>query len=218
MVTNHKRRKLKFGDVKTAKAQLPGELDTIYEVVYVEINDDLSPKTGSLPDQLDLVRPTNDLINVNQDGINPVDGPLNTQNAIDKLNDPEPFRFRPEQDPLKADYNLLPVSDTNVTTLYPSGIDNMRSKIAEIGRTDYDFLPLWMRTVQPGDSAPLGYIKCVPLCYTKPGQSESIRLAIGLAGFDFSQISYDFDRYIIDNTTGNAEEQFLVFNNNQFNI
>ena len=218
MVTNHKRRKLKFGDVKTAKAQLPGELDTIYEVVYVEINDDLSPKTGSLPDQIDLIRPTNDVINVNQDGINPVDGPLNTQNAVDKLNDPEPFRFRPEQDPLKADYNLLPVSDTNVTTLYPSGIDNMRSKIAEIGRTDYDFLPLWMRTVQPGDSAPLGYIKCVPLCYTKPGQSESIRLAIGLAGFDFSQISYDFDRYIIDNTTGNAEEQFLVFNNNQFNI
>jgi hypothetical protein len=218
MVTNHKRRRLKFGDIKTAKAQLPGSLDTIYEVVYVEIIDDLSTEVTGLPNELELVRPTNEIINVNQDGINPVDGPLNTQFAQDKLNDPEVMRFRPDQDPLKADFDLLQVSDTNIKKLFPSGIKNMREAIASVGSTDYDFLPLWMRTVQEGDSAPLGYVKCVPLCYTKPGQSESIRLAIGLSNFDFSQISYDFDRYIIDSTTGNAEEQFLVFNNNQFNI
>lgn len=218
MITNHKRRKLKFGNVKTAKAQLPGDIETIYEVVYVEIIDDLSINGLSLPDQIDLVRPTNDTINVNQDGINPVDGRLNTEQALEKLNDPEPFRFRPDQDPLKSDYDLLPVSDTNVTTLFPAGIDNMRSRLSQIGRTDYDFLPLWMRTVQENGTAPLGYVKCVPLCYTKPGQSESIRLAIGLSNFKFSDISFDFDRFIIDSTSGNANEQFLVFNDNQFNI
>ena len=43
---NHKRKRFKIGDVKTAVAKTPGTNDIVYEVVYLEILDPQMPKQG----------------------------------------------------------------------------------------------------------------------------------------------------------------------------
>ena len=46
MAKNHKRKKFKLGDVKTAIAKNPGSSETVYEVVYVEVIDPAESSTG----------------------------------------------------------------------------------------------------------------------------------------------------------------------------
>ena len=94
----------------------------------------------------------------------------------------------------------------------------MRDNIAASGTTVRDFLPLWMRTAQEGQLQELGYVSGIPLCYTIKDKSKVIKNAIDFAKFDFTQLNFDIDRYIIDNTTGNTNEQYLLFANYQFNI
>ena len=37
-------------------------------------------------------------------------------------------------------------------------------------------------------------------------------------GFDFRQLDFEIDRYVIDNTTGNSLEQYIPFGNYSFNV
>ena len=94
----------------------------------------------------------------------------------------------------------------------------MRDNIAESGATVRNFLPLWMRTAQEGQLQELGYVAAIPLCYTISGKSKIVKNAIDFQNFNFTQLDFDIDRYIIDNTTGNTNEQYLLFANYQFNI
>jgi hypothetical protein len=75
-----------------------------------------------------------------------------------------------------------------------------------------------MRTAQEGQLQELGYVSAIPLCYTMKNKSKIIKNAIDFAKFDFTKLNFDIDRYIIDNTTGNSNEQYLLFANYQFNI
>jgi hypothetical protein len=75
-----------------------------------------------------------------------------------------------------------------------------------------------MRTPQNGSLTELDYVLAIPLVYTKPGQSETIKQNIENSDFDFRKINYDIDRFIIDSTTGNSNEQYIIFANYPFNI
>ena len=75
-----------------------------------------------------------------------------------------------------------------------------------------------MRTPQENSIEELGYITAVPLCYCKPGQSADIIINIKNSGFDFSTLEFEVDRYVIDSTKGNSEEQYILFANYEFNI
>ena len=75
-----------------------------------------------------------------------------------------------------------------------------------------------MRTQQTLGEGTLGFIPAVPLCYCKPGTSADILINIRTSNFDFKQLDFDIDRYIIDSTKGNSEEQYIVFGNYQFNV
>jgi hypothetical protein len=131
----------------------------------------------------------------------------------------EPYRFRPvPENTIKVDSNALTIDGANDRTRYISNIRNMRDNLRAVGETEINFLPLWMRTAQPGNIASLGFINAIPLCYTKPGQSESIRLAIENAGIKFNQFDYDIDRYVVDTTEGVSQEQYIMFANYKFNI
>jgi len=131
----------------------------------------------------------------------------------------EPYRFRPvPENTIKVDSNALTIDGANDRTRYISNIRNMRDNLRAVGETEVNFLPLWMRTAQPGNIASLGFINAIPLCYTKPGQSESIRLAIENAGIKFNQFDYDIDRYVVDTTEGVSQEQYIMFANYKFNI
>ena len=118
----------------------------------------------------------------------------------------------------KADSNALSSDQREDSKRYISNITNMRDNIAASGTTVRDFLPLWMRTAQEGQLQELGYVSGIPLCYTIKDKSKVIKNAIDFAKFDFTQLNFDIDRYIIDNTTGNTNEQYLLFANYQFNI
>ena len=130
----------------------------------------------------------------------------------------EPYRFRPvPENTIKVDSDALTIDGNEDRLRYKSNITNMRKNIRAIGETEINYLPLWMRTAQPGSINILGYVPAIPICYTKPGQSESIRLAIANAGIKFNQFDYDIDRYVIDSTEGVSQEQYIKFGNYKFN-
>jgi hypothetical protein len=87
-----------------------------------------------------------------------------------------------------------------------------------VGIKDSDYLPLWMRTIQDGDVQPLGYTKAIPLCFCKPGTADDIILNIQYSNFDFSQIDYVIDRYIIDQVTGYRQDKYIAFKNDRTTI
>ena len=138
--------------------------------------------------------------------------------TIEKGDNPDPYRFRPNTNTIKIDSNAVMVSDAKDQTKWISNIRNMRDNLSNVGITEREFLPLWMRTRQTIGQGELGYVTAVPLCYCKPGTSGTILLNIKNSGFDFKNIDFDIDRYIIDSTTGNSNEQYILFGNYQFNV
>ena len=94
----------------------------------------------------------------------------------------------------------------------------MRKKFSQLGRTERNFLPLWMRTAQQDSIQELGYTLAIPLCYCKPGTSETIKAAINFSEFDYRQFELDIDRFLIDSTEGVGDPKYFVFANYELNI
>lgn len=131
----------------------------------------------------------------------------------------DPYRLRPiPENTIKVDSDVLSADGANDTQRYISSISTMRDRIKEIGETEINFLPLWMRTSQPGNIANLGFINAIPLAYCKPGQSTSVKNAIDNANIQFNQFNYDIDRYVIDSTEGVSEEKYILFANFKYNV
>ena len=101
---------------------------------------------------------------------------------------------------------------------YISNISHMRDAIRDLGETERNFLPLWMRTPQTGSVNELGFVNAIPLVYCKPGTSAIVKNALDFTDPDFTQFNFDMDRYTIDSTTGNSDEQYVLFANYKFNI
>ncbi len=131
----------------------------------------------------------------------------------------EPYRFRPvPENNVKTDNLNISVDGATGTKKHISNITNMRKNIRAIGETELNFLPLWMRTSQPGQIETLGYVKAVPLCYVKPGFGTQILNALKNADIKFNQFNFDIDRYVIDTTTGVSKEQYILFHNYEYNV
>jgi len=129
------------------------------------------------------------------------------------------IHFRPvPENTIKADSTLIKVSDPNDRIRYISSISHVRDELRTLGRTENNFLPLWMRTAQANTVQELGYTLAIPLCYCKPGGSETIKAAIQFNEFDFTQFDIDIDRFVIDSTEGNSNEQYILFANRQYNL
>ena len=132
---------------------------------------------------------------------------------------PPPDRFRSARaNSIKADTDALTIDGGNDNVRYISNITNMRNNLKQVGATEKAFLPLWMRTAQAGSIAPPGFTPAIPLVYCKPGRSAEILLRIKNKKFDFKQFNFDVDRYIIDSTTGNGNESYIVFQNYEYNV
>jgi hypothetical protein len=87
----------------------------------------------------------------------------------------------------------------------------MRSRIKSIGERDREFLPLWMRSIQPNTFVEPGFVKSVVLCYLKPGYSEIVISRIKSKNFDFKSINFTIDRYLIDSLSGELTNKYLAF-------
>lgn len=135
-----------------------------------------------------------------------------------QLSDSEPYRLRPTPaNTIKADSDAVRVSDAKDQTRYISSLEHMRDNIKSIGKSQREYLPLWMRTAQNGFQQ-LDYVSAIPVCYCKPGTADDIILKLKNNGFDFSQIDFDIDRYIVQRTKNKSDEQYILFANYQFNV
>ena len=209
---NHKKKRFFFGELKTAVAKNPGSNEVIYEVVYVDLIDPIKPKSGKAKQFFQTV---------NRSGKITVDSLRYEANDDTFKNDDDSnwrFRYKPTTNTITADSNAIKSSQQNDVKKYISNIDNMRANIKETGESSRDFLPLWMRTAQEGSLSELDYVLALPLVYTKPGFSSIIKNNIVNSGFDFSLLNFEVDRYIVDSTTGNSTEQYILFANYQFNV
>lgn len=134
-----------------------------------------------------------------------------------EVTDSEPYRFRPITNTIKADSNAVKVSDSKDQIRYISSIEHMRDNIKNIGKSERNYLPLWMRTPQTGFQE-LNYQTAIPICYCKPGTANEILLNIKNNGFTMRNIELDIDRYIVQRTNNNLDEQYILFANYQFNV
>ena len=258
---NHKRRKYRLGDIKTAIAKEPGSNEIVYEIVYVEIIDPYQPRSGSVRQsykienkdkitadmmkydtQKDVFQTDTGLPEMYVNGervtteqlyhrtiaddniITVGDADIIDENGnpvtVAAYTDREPFKFRPRkgENTVTADSNAVRVGNTGDQTRHIVNITNMQERISEVGDTERNFLPLWMRTAQVGGIQEIGYTLALPLCYCIEGGAAQIKLNLENNGFDFKSLNFDVDRYIIDSTTGNSNEQYILFANYQYNV
>lgn len=135
-----------------------------------------------------------------------------------EIGDSEPMRIRPTPaNTIKADSDAIKVSDSKDQTKYISSIEHMRDNISSIGITEKGYLPLWMRTPQEG-FAQLGYVSAIPICYCKPGLADDILLNIANNGYNFKDINFEIDRYIVKRSENKDQEQYILFANYQYNV
>ena len=221
---NHKKKRFQFGSVKKGTAFLPGTKTAVYEVIYVEMidpseigkvhlasritNQGLQSESISVDNSMELWRP----------GFTKSD-PLTLDQSLklDALATPGPNSPRPNL-MITIDSSGYITSDPNQRVYYPNSISNWRERIAGVGSHERNYLPLWMRSIQPGDNQELDFVLCVPLCYCKVGTGDDIVLNIKFSGFDFKVLDYTVDRYIIDAVEGLTEDKYLVFRNDRITV
>jgi len=191
MEQNHAAKTVYFGDIKTAVAK--EGTDAKYEVVYIEIKDNLVNKSGNaissaikLRDAVvkPMMGPRASSMNATADYVDyevTTDGGLSFSTAGSKV------RYANQ---LSADLGYM-------ETLYPNAVANMRSRMKNLGHKEWDHLPLWMKTTQSGGLAPLGYVMAVPICYCKPGTSALVKKRIEDKELNFKNIAFTIDRYVV---------------------
>ena len=191
MEQNHAAKTLYFGDIKTAVAK--EGTDTKYEVVYIEIKDSLVNKSGSaissaikLRDAVvkPMLGPRASSMNATADYI---DYEITTDGGLAFSTSGSKIRYANQ---LSADLGVI-------ETLYPNAVANMRSRMKSLGHKEWDHLPLWMKTTQSGDLAPLGYVMAVPICYCRPGTSGLVKKRIEDKQLNFKNIAFTIDRYVV---------------------
>lgn len=156
--------------------------------------------------------PVSDTLRVTLRDGSEIDIPFNKGTSVSNKYRPNP------ENTITADSNAITVDGAADDVRYISNISHMRDAIRELGETERNFLPLWMRTAQANSVNELGFVNAIPLVFCKPGTSAIIKNNLDFANIDFTQFDFDIDRYIIDSTTGNSEEQYVLFANYKFNI
>lgn len=209
MGKNHKPKRFNLGDVKKAVAKTPGTNDELYEVIYLELVDPLEKGKKYLPFTIKQ-NPSN--VNITVDSTNQFyQGPFDT--------DTQHFK-RPIPMNVTLDRTDIFAGDPGTRYKFPSSISIWRKRIRAIqGLTrERNFLPLWMRSIQPGQTEELDFVAAIPLCYCKVGAGDDILLNIKNSQFDFKMLNYTIDRYIIDSVDGYYQDKYLAFRNDRTTI
>ena len=188
MSRNHYRKKLRFGNVKKAVAKDPVTQAVLYEVVYIEMVDNLESKGVSIGATVHLP--------------NTIDSPVLISSDAIKIDSDIPF-----------------ASDRDHQRVFPNSVKNMRNRIKALGKRERNFLPLWMRSIQSDSYVETGFVKAVPLCFTKPDNADYIianikarlNAEIEADRFDFKMLDFEIDRYVIDSVGGYVQDKYLVF-------
>ena len=205
---NHSKKRFRLGKIKKAIANVPLTNDIVYEVVYVEVFDPLEIGKKKLPN---YILTSGDKRKITVDQTNEFyEGPFDSINPY--WDAPDPFLASVDREDTFA-------GDPETRFKFPSSLALWRNRFKNMNALkDSNYLPLWMRTVQEGSVQPLGFVMAIPLCFCKPGTANDIILNIKNSNFDFSQIDYTIDRYIIDSVAGYRQDKYLVFKNDRTTI
>jgi hypothetical protein len=217
---NHKKKRFQFGNIKKATAITPGTKTPVYEVIYIEMLDPMEPGGRRLPNKLSNLGKDSDAITV--DTSNSL-----WSRSISDLSADAPFSERPSQF-ITVDSQGFAVSNPNITEYFPNSISNWRDRLrnwsegTQTFSLERNYLPLWMRSIQPGTRTELDFQLAIPVCYCKVGLADDILLNINnylkTTGFRFNQLDYTADRYIIDSVEGQTQDKYLVFRNDRITI
>lgn len=179
---NHYWRNITLGELKTAVAR-DNDNNIIYEVVYSEVIDNLvNPQGVSVPSS--IYWPT------------PIDlglGPWYT--SVTNI-------FTSYVELLNQQY-YTSLTPGYARTLYPNSLFNMRNRVADVlGQVlNSTLLPVWMTSQQLNGST-LGYTQAWVICYTKPGQAETIKTNIETNWpYTLNQINFNIDRFTVNKST-----------------
>ena len=189
MEQNHAPKTLYFGELKTAVAKENNIIK--YEVVYLEMTDKLVNNDGTA---------INSSVSLRTDVAKPMLGPragtVNLTTDMDDFNITTSGGLSFSTSGSKVPYAGQISADLDyMATLYPNAVANMRSRMKTLGHKEWDHLPLWMKTTQSGDLAPLGFVLAVPICYCKAGTSALLKKRIKDKGLIFRNIDFIVDRY-----------------------
>lgn len=206
MGKNHKPKRFNLGEVKKAVAKIPGTNQEVYEVIYLELIDPLEIDKKHLPF---VIKKNSSNVNITVDNTNQF---YKNSSTIDTQHFKRPI-------PLNASIDRTDIFAGDPGTLYkfPSSISIWRKRIREIQglSRERNYLPLWMRSIQPNQTTELDFIAAIPLCYCKVGYGSDILLNIKNSGFDFKLLNYTVDRYIIDSVDGYYQDKYLAFRNDR---
>jgi len=196
---NHSKKRLKFGEIKKAVAKDPLTQKILYEVVYVDIIDDLMKNNTSVSSLIELPDNSNRPILVSQTNITIDQGDIGniTEGPITE--------------------SAYKISDRDQQRIFPNSIKNMRDRIKQVGDRDRTYLPLWMRSIQPETFVETGFVRALTLCYARPGQADDIILRIKNSSFDFKTLDFEIDRYLIDSIDRTIQDKYLAFPNRGVN-
>jgi hypothetical protein len=237
MGLNHKRKRFRFGEIKTATAMAPGTNHPVYEVVYIEMVDPAEVNGKRLPLELKNLGLQTKKISVDNSTIiwqsgftkgfdangNPLVGFEEALNfaingeKIENFARSAPDSTRPEPI-VTIDSTAYLASNPNPSNYYPNSVSNWRDRLSSVGLVERNYLPLWMRSIQPGGKQELGFKLAVPICYCKVGTANDIILNIKFSEFDFKLLDYTADRYIIDAVEGQNTDKYLVFRNDRITV
>jgi len=196
MGLNVKKKRFYFNDIKTATAYDPITKEAVYEVVYVQMIDPENIKGAPLSIKAKSPEP----------GTITVDFGLPVGATLpDYL--------------ITVDSTGYDVSDPNTEKYFINNITNWQDRLSLVGASERNYLPLWMRSIQSGSKAELGYILAIPLCFCKVGNSTTILDNIKyIANFDFKTLDYTIDRFTITSLAGYISDKYLMFRNDRITV
>jgi len=209
---NHKKKRFAWGDIKTAVAIDPDTNASVYEVVYVELVDLQEPGGKHLPLELFLSSQ-----GLSSDNISADSSTNFWSTSLSDLGATAPYNDRPHPI-VTVDSTGYQVSNPHPGSYFPNSISNWQNRLGALGASERNYLPLWMRSIQPGTKSQIGFVPAVPLCYCQIGASKTIVANIVNSKFDFKQLDYTVDRYTIDSVTGYASDKYLVFRNDRITV
>ena len=204
---NHKKKRFQFGSIKKAYAIDPISNEIVYETIYIEMIDPLEPNGKVLPSKIKNLQKQHPSITVD----------LSNDIWNITLDSTVPDIQRPNRI-ISADSTGYDISNPNPTSYYPSSASIWQKNIKSVGLTERNFLPLWMRSIQPDTNHELGFVLAVPLCFCNVGTADKIMLNIKHSKFNFKSLDYTIDRYIIDSVVGDPTDKYLLFKNDRITI
>lgn len=99
----------------------------------------------------------------------------------------------------------------NGRTYFPTTVENMRTRLESLHNNTSNFDPKFTKTILPNTVSEFGFIKFIPLCFIKPGNSNLILRKIQDSKFKFNVFDFEVDRIIFQSTRDFQTNKYLLF-------